>query len=102
MSPPPSEAGAIIGHYLKHLALHMDLKWSPANDADMRRLSALLAAPAEALDEIPPFHQDRTTVVLERDPAESDPQYQEWRRRHSVDDADDAVRRMVKRNGGGR
>lgn len=102
--PPPSEAGAIIAHYLKQLTLRAGLRWSEANDRDMRRLSTLLAAPAETVDEIPAYCQDRSTVVLERGPAgaESDPQYLEWRRRHSADDADDAVKRMVRRNGGGR
>lgn len=104
MSPPLSEAAAIISHYLKQLTLRAGLRWSAANEADMTRLSALLAAPAEAADEIPAYCQDRTTVVLEREAAgaEADPQYIAWRQRHHADDADDAVKRMVRRNGGGR
>jgi hypothetical protein len=101
---PPSEAGLILAHYLKHIALHAGLKWTEANAADMRRLSALLASPVEDQDTIPPYCQDRATVVLEREPAgaEADPQYQEWRRQQYAGDADAAVRRMVSRNGGGR
>lgn len=101
---PPSEAGALIAHYLKQLALNSGLRWTEANDRDMRRLSALLSVSSEAQDTIPAYYQDRSTVVLEREPAgaEADPQYQEWRRRQYADDADEAVKRMVKRNGGGR
>lgn len=65
----------------------------------MRRLSALLAAPNEPQDTIPAFSQDRSTVVLDREPtgAESDAGYQEWRRQQYAGDADDAARRMIRK-----
>lgn len=64
----------------------------------MNRLAALLGQDAP-LDTIPPFVPDeRQTIELERDPAASDANYQEWRRRQYADDADTAaVRRMTGR-----
>ena len=106
MSPPPSEAGLILAHYIKQLVLQSGLRWTEANAADMRRLSTLLAAPDEPQDAIPPYRaaEERTTVVLDREPAgaEADPGYREWRWQQYDGDADAAVSRMVRRNGGGR
>jgi hypothetical protein len=89
-----NEAAAIIAHYFKQLAARNGLRWTEANECDMTRLATLLGQDSPA-DTIPPFQADeRTTLVLERDPAEADPQYQEWRRRQ----ADEAsVRRMTRR-----
>ena len=91
-----NEAAAIIAHYLRQLAARSGLRWTAENDRDMQRLSALLGQDAPA-DTIPPFRaDDRTTVVLEHDPAASDANYQEWRRRQYADDAA-SVRRMTRR-----
>lgn len=93
-----NEAAAIIGHYLRQLAARSGLRWTEANECDMQRLSALLDGGAP-LDTIPPFTPDeRQTIELERDPAASDANYQEWRKRQYADDADTAaVRRMTRR-----
>lgn len=91
-----NEAAAIIAHYFKQLAARSGLRWTAENDRDMNRLAALLNQDAP-LDTIPPFVPDeRTTVVLERDPAASDANYQKWRRRQYADD-EASVRRMTRR-----
>jgi hypothetical protein len=93
-----NEAAAIIAHYLRQLAARNGFRWTAENDRDMNRLAAALGQDAPA-DTIPPYQSDeRATVVLERDPAASDTNYQEWRRRQYADDADTAaVRRMTRR-----
>jgi hypothetical protein len=40
---PQREAGAIMAHYLRQLTQAAGRRWTPANDADMQRLAALLA-----------------------------------------------------------
>lgn len=93
-----NEAAAIIAHYLRQLAARNGLRWTAENDRDMNRLAAALGQDSPA-DTIPPFQPDeRTTLVLERDPAASDANYQEWRRRQYEGDADSAaIRRMTRR-----
>lgn len=93
-----NEAAAIIGHYLRQLATRSGVRWTEANECDMRRLAALLDSGAP-LDTILPFVLDeQQTIELEWDPAASDANYQEWRRRQYADDADTvAVRRMTRR-----
>lgn len=93
-----NEAAAIIAHYLRQFAGRSGLRWTEANERDMNRLATALNQDAP-LDTIPPFGTDeRATVVLERDPAAGDAQYQEWRRRQYADDADTAaVRRMTRK-----
>lgn len=91
-----NEASAIISHYFRHLAARSGLRWTEANERDMTRLAALIGQNAP-LDTIPPFQPDeRATVVLERDPAASDANYQEWRRRQYADD-EASVRRMTRK-----
>lgn len=99
----PNEAGAILAHYLKQLALRSGLRWTAANDRDMQRLAASLGSSAEeAADSIPPYQAERTTVVLARDDTPpADPRFEEWRRQRREDD-EAAVGRMISRNGGGR
>lgn len=91
-----NEASAIIAHYLRQLAARSGLRWTEANERDMNRLATLLGQDAPA-DTIPPFQADeRITVVLERDPAANDANYQEWRRRQYADD-EASVRRMTRK-----
>lgn len=92
-----NEAAAIIGHYFRQLAARSGLRWTEANERDMQRLSALLGQDAPA-DTIPPFQTDeRATLVLERDGAASDANYQEWRKRQYADADEASVRRMTRR-----
>lgn len=92
-----NEAAAIIAHYLRQLTARSGLRWTADNERDMTRLATLLGQDAP-LDTIPPFQPDeRATVVLERDPAASDANYQEWRKRQYADVDDAAVRRMTRR-----
>lgn len=91
-----NEAAAIIAHYLRQLAACSGLRWTEANERDMARLAAALNQDAP-LDTIPPFQpDDRQTIELERDPAASDANYQEWRRRQYADD-EASVRRMTRK-----
>lgn len=92
-----NEAAAIIAHYFKQLVARNSLRWTEANERDMTRLAAALGQDTPA-DTIPPFQADeRTTLVLERDPAASDANYQEWRRRQYADADEASVRRMTRR-----
>lgn len=92
-----NEAAAIVAHYLRQLTARSGLRWTEANERDMARLATALGQDAP-LDTIPPFETDeRTTVVLERDPAASDVNYQEWRKRQYADADDATVRRMTRR-----
>ena len=92
-----NEAAAIIAHYFKQLAARNGLRWTADNERDMTRLAGLLNQDTP-LDAIPPYQSDeRATVVLERDPAASDANYQEWRKRQYADADEASVRRMTKR-----
>lgn len=92
-----NEAAAIIAHYLRQFAGRSGLRWTEANERDMARLTVLLGQDAP-VDTIPPFQSDeRATVVLERDPAASDANYQEWRKRQHADADEAAVRRITRR-----
>lgn len=104
---PRDEATAIISHYLHQLTLATGRRWTAANAQDMVRLNSLMAEIADTpSDVIPPYSpapaQPRTTVVLERDPADEDMRYQDWRRERADDD-EAAARRMLgsRRNGNG-
>lgn len=91
-----NEAAAIIAHYLRQLAARSGLRWTEANERDMRRLAVALGQDTP-LDTIPPYQSDeRATLILERDPAAGDVQYQEWRRQKLADE-DASVRRMTRR-----
>jgi hypothetical protein len=104
---PRDEATAIISHYLRALTTATGRRWTPDNDRDMRRLSALMGQIADEApgDVIPPYTppapaQPRTTVVLERnDPADEDAAFRDWRRERQIDD-EARVQRML-RNGNG-
>ena len=92
-----NEAAAIIAHYLRQLTARSGLRWTADNERDMARLAAALDQDTP-LDTIPPFAPDeRATVVLERDPAASDANYQEWRKRQYADADEASVRRMTRR-----
>jgi hypothetical protein len=109
---PRDEATQIVTHYFRQLTLATGRRWTPDNDRDMRRLNLLMRqiADEDQGDTIPPYTRpqqppaalqggERTTVVLERDPANEDARYQEWRRERQVED-DARVQRML-RNGNG-
>jgi hypothetical protein len=94
-----SEAGAIVAHYLRQLTARAGLQWTEANERDMRRLGTLLGQDTPT-NTIPPYRDDeRQTLVLERDPAAGDANYQEWRRRQYEGDADAAAVRRMTQNG---
>lgn len=97
---PAEEAARILNHYFAALAQRAGVRWTDQNQADIRRAAQLLSQADDQADVIPPYQpaqQDRTTVVLERDSAAADPNYQRWRHARRVDDDDRAVARMVER-----
>lgn len=95
---PQDEGAAIIAHYLRQLAQASGRRWTAHNEHDMQRLCELMGHDAEPDDTIPPYAHPqldtRVTVALDRDPADSDPDYLKWKQRQQ--DAR-TVERMVER-----